>query len=424
MSIKPREENNNKRHNNFSYHAENPYIQVKEERAKQILQLESPILKINRVTFAVRSQTGKGSYRVKWLKDHWTCNCPDYIKTGHKTNPCKHILALRYCIELGYITIENENKRILPVTYSQNWSAYNYAQSHEIELFDKLLYELIQSIDEPDQHMGRPRLKLKDQIFCSIMKVYSQLSSRRAECLYGQALERNQIVHYPHFNVVSKTLNKPEITPLLYELVRQSAIPLAGIESSFAVDSTGFSCSTFGRYCEEKHGLKRSRNWLKVHISTGTVTNIVTDVIITDEYSADSPHFEKLIDNTSKYFNIKHVSADAAYSSRRNIETVLKHGGEPFIMFKSNATGSRGSSCWKRAFHYFQLHHDEFLEYYHKRSNVETTFSAIKKKFGENIKSKNLIAQENEMLCKIIAYNITVLIHAMSELGINPNFHS
>jgi len=79
---------------------------------------------------------------------------------------------------------------------------------------------------------------------------------------------------------------------------------------------------------------------------------------------------------------------------------------------------------WKKAFHYFQLHRDEFDEHYHKRSNAESTFSAIKKKFGETLKSRKRTAQINEMLCKIIAYNITVLIHAMFELGINPNFKS
>ncbi len=44
---------------------------------------------------------------------------------------------------------------------------------------------------------------------------------------------------------------------------------------------------------------------------------------------------------------------------------------------------------------------------------ADSTFAAIKKKFGETIKSKNRIAQENESLCKIIAYNITVPIHSM-----------
>lgn len=50
--------------------------------------------------------------------------------------------------------------------------------------------------------------------------------------------------------------------------------------------------------------------------------------------------------------------------------------------------------------------------------NAESTFSAIKNKFGETIKSRNRIAQENEMLCKIIAYNLTVLICAMFDLKI------
>ena len=62
------------------------------------------------------------------------------------------------------------------------------------------------------------------------------------------------------------------------------------------------------------------------------------------------------------------------------------------------------------------------MEHYHKRSNVESTFAAIKRKFGETIKSKNRVAQENEMLCKIVAYNITVLINTIFEFDINPDF--
>lgn len=53
------------------------------------------------------------------------------------------------------------------------------------------------------------------------------------------------------------------------------------------------------------------------------------------------------------------------------------------------------------------------MEHYYKRSNVESTFGAIKQKFGENLKSKKPVSQKNELLCKILAYNITVLIHEM-----------
>ncbi len=73
---------------------------------------------------------------------------------------------------------------------------------------------------------------------------------------------------------------------------------------------------------------------------------------------------------------------------------------------------------------HFQLNRDEFMEHYHKRSNIEATNAAIKRKFGETLKSKNPTAQVNELLAKIIAYNLTVVIHEMYENGIEPNFFS
>jgi len=102
---------------------------------------------------------------------------------------------------------------------------------------------------------------------------------------------------------------------------------------------------------------------------------------------------------------------------------VNKLGAKAFIPFKSNSTGrAGGSSFWKKAYHFFQFHREKFDEHYHKRSNVETTFGAIKMKFGETLKSKKYVAQVNELLCKILAYNITVLIREMFVCGINPEF--
>src|SRR3989338_8458190 len=122
-------------------------------------------------------------------------------------------------------------------------------------------------------------------------------------------------------------------------------------------------------------------------------------------------------------FIMNEVSADKAYSSRDNYAAVRDVGGQAYIPFKNNATGKqKGSPLWRKMFLYFQLNQEEFYEHYHKRSNVETTFSAVKKKFGETLKSKNPKAQENELLCKLIAYNITVLIQEMHELGIKPDF--
>jgi transposase len=59
---------------------------------------------------------------------------------------------------------------------------------------------------------------------------------------------------------------------------------------------------------------------------------------------------------------------------------------------------------------------------YHKRSNVESTFSMIKAKFRDHVRSKSDTAVVNEVLCKILAHNICCVIIAVYELGIDPTF--
>src|SRR4051794_33227632 len=69
-------------------------------------------------------------------------------------------------------------------------------------------------------------------------------------------------------------------------------------------------------------------------------------------------------------------------------------------------------------------HRDEFARHYHKRSNVESTFSMIKAKFRDHVRSKTDVAMVNEVLCKIICHNICCLIQESHELGIKSEFLS
>jgi transposase len=80
-----------------------------------------------------------------------------------------------------------------------------------------------------------------------------------------------------------------------------------------------------------------------------------------------------------------------------------------------------GSPAWKKMYHYFMFNQDEFLRHYHARSNVESTFSMIKAKFGDSLKSTSEAAQDNELLCKVVCHNICVLIQEMHVFGLNLN---
>jgi transposase len=97
-------------------------------------------------------------------------------------------------------------------------------------------------------------------------------------------------------------------------------------------------------------------------------------------------------------------------------------GADALIPFKSNATGGSGG-MFAKAFQYFSLNREAFLARYHQRSNVESTFSMVKAKFGDAVRSKTNTAMKNEVLCKFLCHNICCLISAIYELGISPVFY-
>ena len=104
-----------------------------------------------------------------------------------------------------------------------------------------------------------------------------------------------------------------------------------------------------------------------------------------------------------------------------NTDAVTKARSTPFIAFKGSATGKAGGT-FEQMFHYFMFQKRAVLAHYHKRSNVESTFSMMKRKFGDWLRSKTDTAMVNETLCKVLCHNLVVLIHEAYELGIDPVF--
>jgi transposase len=226
-----------------------------------------------------------------------------------------------------------------------------------------------------------------------------------------------------HPNKVNCFLEEPDLTAPLRDLVGRSALPMRPIEDRFAVDSSGFSVCKFVKWVDEKYGVERSgHDWVKVHICTGVRTNVVTAVEVRERDANDCPFLPPLLwDTADRGFTIKEASADKAYLSAQNVETVHELGGTPFIPPKSNITGGIGG-LFERMYHYYQYRKEEFLKHYHQRSNVESTFSAVKRKFGDAVRSRNPVAMVNEVLCKFVCFNLTRVILSQVELGIEATF--
>ena len=288
-----------------------------------------------------------------------------------------------------------------------------------------MLKDLLAGIEETPQEFGRPKISNKGLLFSSALKVYTQFSLRRFQSDLNFAKEKGFVERTACFASVGHFMQDKTLTPILHKLIAESSTPLKTVESSFAIDSTGFKTTQFSEYCKDKHKTTQKHQWVKLHACVGVKTNTICSVIIGDEHhSPDSPQFAPLIRETaSNGFKVETVYADMAYSSRENYETVASLKGKAYIPFRKNATGTaNGSLLWRKMFSFFAFYQEEFMQIYHARSNVETTFSMIKKKFNDTLKSKSKTAQVNELLLKVLCHNIVVLIHESNELGIQTRF--
>jgi transposase len=372
----------------------------------------------------VPSQSGNGTYRVTLTPQGDSCACEDFSLTGQ---PCKHVHAARIIRERDYggkspvIDMDVIPKR---KTYAQNWPAYNLAQSIEKHRFQELLDDLCAGVEGPPPLRNggyKPHL-YRDSVFAMAFKVYSTFSTRRFNCDLADAHERGYLVNAVPSMKICEFLQNEALTPILHGLIVQSSLPLKAVETVFAPDSTGFSTSRFVRWYDEKYGVQRSgKDWVKAHAICGTKTNVVTAVVIESRDANDCPLLKPLVEKTAENFTIKEVPADKGYLSKENLALVEKLGAEAYIPFKVNS-GPNGDGIWDRLFHYYSFNRETFLAHYHQRSNAESTFSMVKAKFRDHVRSKTDTAMKNEVLCKFLCHNICVLIQSQCELGIEPVF--
>jgi transposase len=373
---------------------------------------------------SVKSQDGKGVYLVTFEGGRARCICPDF--TAYNL-PCKHILGIEFQRK-GITPLEAREadaSRPRP-SYSQDWKSYNGAKRAEQTEFGRVLQDLVSDLTDPSppKHTGRPRLPYRDIVYCAVERQFTGLPLRDAQGTYAASCEAGRISCIPSDNMPSLLFRRPETTGILTNLIAKSALALASVETTFAVDSSGFRTTSFGDYCRERYQARFHNVWKKLHIIVGTETGIIPAVVVTDGHAADIAQFPALVEAVAAAgFTVAEVSADKAYLSGENFTVVAKAGGIPYIMFKENSRGRSKhrddhSPWWKKMWHLFQSDPTGYLAHYHKRSNVESTFAAIKKKFGETLRSRDPTAQVNELLSKVLVHNIQILIQASFERGI------
>ncbi len=315
-------------------------------------------------------------------------------------------------------------------TYAQDWPTYQKACGQEKLMFLRILKDAVDNmmIEENYQGNGRPAAYHGDIVKSLCIKSYHNYSSWRLQSELKIARAMGIIDSVYSRSTLAGYMQNPKITKMLDRLYKIIAEPLSTVEVYFAADATGIS-NKYGnmrwmniRHTKREH--KHRREYSKLHIISGCKTNIIASAKITKGSASENPLFKSLLDDTAKIFSVKEISADAGYLSKKNAKAAAMLGATPFIMVKNKIkVPSRGRpSAWGAMLQLWKNHQMYFAERYHKRSNVEATFGALKRKFGDFCRCKKPESQENEILARIVCFNTSVLAEALLSYDLKPTF--
>lgn len=386
---------------------------------------------VGKIAFKVRSETkARGWYEVVLDRGLWSCQCPDW---EDRALPCKHIALILHALDPTRTPVEAASlDESEPKGPPRDWPAYDAAHRSEPLLFDELMWDLLEPLegmegDRPVGKPGRPATPLRVQMFIAAKYVRSRKGSRGANGeLAKECLIPKSILHRAYNDTApSRVFNRPGTTEILLELLERSSLPLKDIEDggTVAVDSTGFCVECRGSYCTERHDPSRRHKWVKAHLIVGCRTHVVLSARITDEHGGDAPQFLYLLSRVlAQGHNPGKVAADRAYLAKRILEGSVAMGVEPLIPFKINSVARAGGSrIWRRKYHEFMARREQFDREYHQRSQVESVNSSIKRTLGEHLLSHNVTARFNELMMRLVVYNVSVIVEQAFEKGIYPS---
>jgi transposase len=257
-------------------------------------------------------------------------------------------------------------------------------KSSELKL--KIL-RILKKLNYPEflHRFGPKKYKLVDHLSGILVMQICQTSLRRTEIvikLFGQKC--------PTYSALCKSRKR-----LPLELWQKLLTITAGLASKeVAIDGTGFGKTNPSFHYLKRINSKNPKDFAKLSalLDLKTKKFLVMKIRITPRH--DMQDVKYLI---KRIKDLKVLCADKGYSAEWLYEECFWKGIQTFIPSKKNV--KRGHFRKKQMKKWDQ-------DKYNLRSNIEAGFSAIKRKYGANIKAKKMKGINTEILCKGIVHNL------------------
>jgi len=159
-------------------------------------------------------------------------------------------------------------------------------------------------------------------------------------------------------------------------------------------------------YCIRTNKKIRKKDCDKIHIAVSNCSLLIANFRITNSKKNDSPFLRKLL---KCYQKLGLIFADKGYSGKKNTNFVASKQGAFFCPFKKNANPT-GLNPWAYAYRLWKVFPTIWDAIYHQRSKVECVFSALKKRYGDQLYSKYWYTRRKEMAMIFIAYNVRIIV--------------
>jgi len=174
-----------------------------------------------------------------------------------------------------------------------------------------------------------------------------------------------------------------------------------------AIDGTGFSLNFRSPYFSVIAG---ERNQFMQCVAAASIgPRLITAARLRRKKRNENIDVPYLMKQSAKQLKIDYFLADKLYDSRKNHERARSYGAKfiaPIRKTPKNGTKIWGNSRRKLAKNFPR-------EIYNQRSIIEGIFSVIKRRYGCVVYARKFHAQKNEILFRIIAYNMERIVNLL-----------
>lgn len=175
------------------------------------------------------------------------------------------------------------------------------------------------------------------------------------------------------------------------------------------VDGTGLAIRQSSHwYCLRIKKKIRHRDCQKLHLLQLAEWGLFQDFCISKGTRHDSPYFRRML---RPLRNIGLVFADAGYICKETLDMIVERGGAPFIAFKKNNKPT-GLSTWatqvRLATGIWQC---LWTNIFHRRSLVESAFSALKRRYGNALRAHSFSMRSRELALRLVAHNVRQVLY-------------